>query len=423
VTPAATTEAAKQRDRDETAPVEGTKRARPNGFVCMIAYTVYAFDARVRREAETLAANGFTVRCLTTRSGPSPARFVLNGVEVRELNVPKYRGKSKLAYAASYLWFLVATSAVCLRLLVARELDVVHAHNLPDFLVFAGLLPRLLGRKVVLDVHDSVPETFATKFSRSPLLWRVLCLEERLSALVAHRVICVNHPQRDTLVTRGIPKAKTLVSMNAPDPAIFTRTPMVQRGEERDGAFNLVYHGTMSERLGVDLLIRAVAQLQHRLPHARLHLWGAGDDIERFQDLVQALGVGERVSFSPKGFALHELPQRLRSMHVGVVGNRRSAAGDLMLPVKLLEYVSLDIPAIVPRLPTIEHYFTDDMVWYYEPDSVGSLSEAILQLYSRPDVRSEQAARARAFIERHGWERQGAELVAEYQALVESRNR
>ena len=145
MTPAATTEAEKQRDRDETAPVEGAKRARPNGFVCMIAYTVYAFDARVRREAETLAANGFTVRCLTTRSGPSPARFVLNGVEVRELNVPKYRGKSKLAYAASYLWFLVATSAVCLRLLVARELDVVHAHNLPDFLVFAGLLPRLLG--------------------------------------------------------------------------------------------------------------------------------------------------------------------------------------------------------------------------------------------------------------------------------------
>jgi len=389
----------------------------------MIAYTVYAFDARVRREAETLAANGFTVRCLTTRSGPSPTRFVLNGVDVRELNVPKYRGKSKLAYAASYLWFLVATSAACLRLLIARELDVVHAHNLPDFLVFAGLLPRLMGRRVVLDVHDSVPETFATKFSRTPLLWRALCLEERLSALVAHKVICVNHPQRDTLVQRGIPKAKTLVSMNAPDPKIFTRMPIVQRGEEPDGSFNLVYHGTMSERLGVDLLICAVAELQHKLPNARLHLWGSGDDLERFQGLVKELGVGERVSFNPKGFALHELPQQLRSMHVGIVGNRRSAAGDLMLPVKLLEYVSLDIPAIVPRLRTIEHYFTEDMVTYYEPDSVGSLSQATWQLSLRPEARREQAARARAFIERHGWERQGAELVAEYQALVESRKR
>ena len=43
--------------------------------------------------------------------------------------------------------------------------------------------------------------------------------------------------------------------------------------------------------------------------------------------------------FRPKGLPLHELPRHLRSMDVGVVGNRRSAAGDLMLPVKLMEYV------------------------------------------------------------------------------------
>lgn len=389
----------------------------------MIAYTVYAFDARVRREAETLAASGFHVRCLTTRSGPSPTRFVLNGVEVQELNVPKYRGKSKLAYAASYVWFLVATSAACLRLLIDGELDVVHAHNLPDFLVFAGLFPRLMGRKVVLDVHDSVPETFATKFSRSPFLWRALCLEERLSALVAHKVISVNHPQRETLVGRGIPAAKILVSMNAPDPKIFRQASSVRRAEAPDPNFNLVYHGTMSERLGVDLLIRAVAELRDQLPDARLHLWGSGDDLERFQALVEQLRAGDRVSFNPKGVALHDLPQHLRSMHVGLVGNRRSAAGDLMLPVKLLEYVSLEIPTIVPRLRTIEHYFNEDMVRYYEPESVASLTQAIVQLHSRPAERFEQAVRARAFIERHGWERQGAELVAEYRTLVGSRHR
>ena len=64
----------------------------------MIAYTNYAFDARVRREAETLASQGFRVRCLTTKNGGAPARFVLDGVEVQELRVPKYRGKSTRAY-------------------------------------------------------------------------------------------------------------------------------------------------------------------------------------------------------------------------------------------------------------------------------------------------------------------------------------
>ena len=123
----------------------------------------------------------------------------------------------------NYSWQTVESEAPCrLPCTIETRYDLaVHVHNLPDFLVLAGLVPRLAGRKVVLDVHDSIPETFATKFSGSSTLWKVLCLEERLSTLLAHRVICVNDPQRDTLVGRGISASKTFVSMNVPDPAIF----------------------------------------------------------------------------------------------------------------------------------------------------------------------------------------------------------
>ena len=122
------------------------------GHVCMIAYTNYVTDARVRREAETLATHGFRVLCLTATNGDEPRRFELDGVEVRELRIPKYRGKSTSSYIRSYLRFLWSSSVVCIRLLRQRQLDVVHVHNLPDFLVLAGLLPRLTGCKVVLDV-------------------------------------------------------------------------------------------------------------------------------------------------------------------------------------------------------------------------------------------------------------------------------
>src|SRR5215471_4834730 len=87
---------------------------RVKGHVCMVAYTDYRIDARVRREAETLASNEFGVVCLTTKNGGTPARFNVDGVEVRELGVPKYRGKSTFAYTLSYLRFLGAASVVCL---------------------------------------------------------------------------------------------------------------------------------------------------------------------------------------------------------------------------------------------------------------------------------------------------------------------
>lgn len=410
----------------EAAPVSREHAGAPVGdvadrpHVCMIAYTFYPFDARVRREAETLASQGYRVRCLTTKTAKSKATStVLEGVEVRELGVPKYRGKNKLAYIASYVAFLCAASISCLGYVLKDELDVVHAHNLPDFLVLAGLIPRALGRKVILDVHDSIPETFSTKFSGTSLLWKALCLEERLSAAVAHRVICVNEPQRAALVDRGVPVSKTFVSMNVPDPRIFERQPVTQpAGGE---AFRLVYHGTMVDRLGVDLVIRAVARLRERVPGIHLHLWGNGDDLARFQALAHELAVNDRVEFRPQGYPLEALPDQLRMMDVGVVGNRRSTAADLMLPVKLLEYVALQIPAVVPRLRTIEHYFSDDMVTYFEPENVDSLSEAICRLWADAERRRQQRVRASQFLARHGWEQQGPQLVTMYRELVGKR--
>lgn len=386
----------------------------------MIAYTNYAFDARVRREAETLVAHGYHVVCLTTSNGRPSRQFSLRGVEVHELGVAKYRGRSPLAYLASYLRFLLSLSVVCVRLLLRGDLDVVHVHNLPDFLVLAGLLPRLAGRKVVLDVHDSVPETFASKFGASSFMRWTLCLEERLSALVAHQVICVNHLQRDTLVARGVPYGKTFVSMNVPDPRIFDRAAP-RRMRPRGGAeFNLVYHGTMAHRLGVDLIIQAVARLRSRIPRLRLHLWGDGDDLAAFQELARELDLDDCILFAPEGVPIEELPERLAEMDLGVLANRRSAACQLMLPVKLLEYVALRVPAVAPRLRTIQHYFANDMVAYYDAEDVDSMADAIHALYATPDVRSRQAERARGFLREYGWERQGAELVNLYQGLMGS---
>jgi glycosyltransferase involved in cell wall biosynthesis len=177
----------------------------------------------------------------------------------------------------------------------------------------------------------------------------------------------------------------------------------------------------MVERLGVDLVIRAVGQLQDRIPGIRLHLWGNGDDLEKFKSLAQSLRLEDKVLFKPKGFPVDELPRHLRSMDVCVVGNRRSVACDLMLPVKLMECVALRIPTVMPRMKTIEHYFAEDMVAYYEPEDVQALADCLYRLYREPETRRRQAERAAEFLAEYGWERQSTELVAFYQGIVENR--
>jgi len=82
----------------QTVDVSKPVGARREPHVCMVAYSDYVFDARIRREAETLASNGFRVTCFKLRNGAARERYTLNNVDVRELSVPKYQGKSRAAY-------------------------------------------------------------------------------------------------------------------------------------------------------------------------------------------------------------------------------------------------------------------------------------------------------------------------------------
>ena len=70
----------------------------------------------------------------------------------------------------------------------------------------------------------------------------------------------------------------------------------------------------------------------------------------------------------------------------------------------LLEYVTLNIPVVVPRLPTVQYYFSDEMVSYFEPEDSDALAVSILALYQNSEKRERQAHSARKFLDQFGWE-------------------
>ena len=388
--------------------------------VVMIVYTDYHLDARVRREAETLARTGrFRVSVLTLKRGEKPGVFELQGVHVAEVNEKKYSGKSKFGYVFSYLRFLVLCLGRCTRLLFNGEVDIIHVHNMPDILVFAAAVPRLFGRKLILDIHDSMPETYLAKFTgNASLPYKLLCIEESVSAALAHRVVCVNHVQQEVLEGRGIPFDKITISMNVPDPLFFPAGDGPVPAESTNNTFRMVYHGTIAERLGVDLTVQAVARLSDRIPGLQFHLWSKpGPALDAIEQLSRSLNVGDRVRILRGGVALERLSQELKIMNIGIVSNRRSVATDLMLPVKMLEYIALGIPVVAPTLKCIRYYFTEDMVTFFEPGNVDSMAGAITALYQDPARRQQQAQNARAFLDRYGWENHKNDLIAMYDNL------
>lgn len=377
--------------------------------ICMVAYTNYLSDARPRREAETLARRGDQVDFISLAESSRPSTEIIEGVRLFRLSQMRYRGGSSLSYVLSYVRFLCTATLKLVRLFRKERYDIVYMHTMPDLIVLVGLIPKLFGARIVLNIHDMMPELYMSKFGISeehPLI-RFLKFQEQFSIRLADKVICVHDPHRDVLCKRGAPRAKITVLPNVPDPLVFRSDGLSPKTEN---SFRIVYHGTIARRLGLDLAVSAFAKAASSCPNARLEIFGDGDAGNELEAQIKASGVEDRISFSKKLFSVSSIAQMIQGASVGIIPNRRDVSTDYMLPVKLLEYVHLGIPVIAPRLLAIQYYFGENQVVYYQPGHVDELADSICRLYADPGKRAELALNSAEFAKKFNWDTLKEEL-------------
>jgi glycosyltransferase involved in cell wall biosynthesis len=374
-------------------------------YICMVAYATHT-DERIRREAESLVARGDSVDYICLGDEQHMAPEFQHGVRIIQITVSRYQGSSILSYIASYIQFFLKASIKLAYLQLKNSYDVVQVHTMPDFMVFAAAIPKLLGAKIVLDIHDLMPELFQSKFGFSdkhPSI-RFITWIERISVRFADRAIAVHKPHLEALCRHGNPCDKFSILLNVPDMRMFPldeRLPIIP-----NSSFDLIYHGTVSRRHGLEVAIRAISALKGKIKNLKLSVIGAGDDMDRLSKLVDELDLREHVSITSTWMPIEQLGPIIRRANVGVVPILADEFTRYMLPVKLLEYVGLSIPVICSRTPTIEAYFDDSMVQYTSPGSVNELATGILYLYENPDRRAELKSNSSKFNLEYNWEKQ-----------------
>jgi len=382
---------------------------------CMVVYAYYPHtETRVQRQAEALVRAGFDVDvvCLRDRGEAPRARY--RGVHVHRLPVSVEK-RSLARQFGSYLHFLVRAGAHLARLQRAHPYHSVQVHNLPDFLVFSALVPKLAGVPVVLDLHDLMPEFFAGRFGGAQdltpsrrLVASAIAWQERMSCRFADHVVTVSDHWRDALIARGVTPSRCSVVMNVADEEIFGRARPSAVGPRR---FELVYHGTVTYRYGLDLALEAVAKLATEIPEIHLTILGRGDLMAELFARRAQLGIEHFVDLRDEYVVAEELPAALGGADVGIVPYRDDVFTDGLLPTKLMEYAVMGLPCVAARTQAISSYFAGTMVEFFQPGDADSLANAIRRLYDDREHRRALARGARRFTERYSWERLGAEYV------------
>jgi len=382
----------------------------PSLHVGTITFDWYPFDPLVRRLAEAATDGGSSVDVICLRQPDEKRAEVYNGVHIYRMPMNRGFGQSLPATILSWCWFLLLAGATITRLHFKQAYDVIHVHNMPDFLVFAALIPRLLGVKVILDVQDVSPELMAAKAKgrKRRLVTTLAIWQERASTAFAHHVVTVGRPFEELLLQRGVPREKLSVILNSADPKLF---PPSYRNRERaseefptgERPLILMYHGTLAQRNGLDTAIRAMALALRTVPHLRLDIKGRGEHLPFLRQLAQELGIAEHVVFSGP-CPTEEIVDFVVHGDIGIIPYRSDGFMDLVLPTKAYEFAWMHRPMIASNTPSIRSMFRPQSLVLCDPTKPEDFAAAIIDLYQHPEKRTRMIAQAAADYTPYRWE-------------------
>jgi len=365
----------------------------------------------MRKEAEALAEAGHSVDVLCLRDQPQQAlRERVHGVNVYRLPMQHQR-RGKLYYVYEYLASFILLSLFLSWLHLRRRYDVIVISNMPDLLVFAATLPKLLGAKVVFDLHECMPEIFMVKYGigpRHPVARLLIGIEQAALAFADYALTCTEEMKR-IFVARGARADKFAIFLNTSNEAIFRPLELIQ--PPTPDTFTLITHGSIEDRYGHATAIRAVALLRPHIPGLRFDIFGDGTARQKMERLAHDLGVQDIVRFH--GYVpIDDLVTAINRADIGVVTIEQRPEMRWVHTTKMFDYLAMRKPVVVTRSSALEDYFADACLTYFDQNSPEALAEAVMTLYRDPELRQDRVRNASAVYATLRWSVQAVEFVA-----------
>jgi glycosyltransferase involved in cell wall biosynthesis len=362
--------------------------------ICVIRQYYYPVDVRVRRELQALAAAGYDVDIICVRRAGELRLERQGRITIHRFGIPSHR-RGQLQYLLQYAAFFAVAAVVATVLHLRHRYELVQVNTMPDGLVFAALVPRLLGARILLDLHECMPEFYAVKFGKGldhPVVRMAARLEQAAIRFADHAITCTDQ-MRDAIAARGVGHDRLDVIVNSANEEEFDpgRYPDVDR---QPGAFRIICHGAIEHRYGIDTIVRAVALLAAELPGLRADIYGEGSAVQEVRALIRELGVGDRITLPGQFVPMDQVLRAIAAADAGVVAIRRDIFRDLTLANKMFEYIAMRKPAIVSRTRSVEAYFGDFCFEMFESGDAQDLAGAIRRLYRDPERRAALVSQA-----------------------------
>jgi glycosyltransferase involved in cell wall biosynthesis len=300
--------------------------------------------------------------------------------------------------------------------LECREYDVIHFRS-----NFEGL-PILRGRKgaaLVFEVNGLPSIELKYRYPGSEddrELMRKLEAQERACVAGADLIVTPSSVTREFLLrARGAAAEKVAVIPNGADAELFYPGSLLRARDE----YRLLYFGTLASWQGVEVAVRAAAQVEGAV--LRVIGTGTGARKNALAGLAAKLGAADRISIEGSVSQV-ELAQALAwcdAVLAPLVWNDRNVLQGCC-PLKVLEGMAAGRPVIASDLRVVRELGThEEHLLLTEPGSVDSVVAAIERLRGDAVLSAQLAANGRRLVEqRYTWAHSVDSLVDAYGSFI-----
>lgn len=356
-----------------------------------------AHDVRIfRKQAKTLAVAGYEAVIVA----PHDQKQVEGVVRIHGIQKPRNRAER-----------MFLTVWRVLRAALAEKASLYHFHD--SELIPVGVFLKLIGKRVIYDVHENVPEDVRTKAyiprPLRPLMAYLVMLFQRVAAQVLDAIVAAT-----PAIARDFPVRKTRVIQNFPILGELV-TPGSLAYEERDPV--VTYVGGITEVRGIREMVEAMGMIPENRA-AKLLLAGEFASQALVESLSRSSG-WKRVE-ALGWLSRSQVADVLGCSRLGIVvfhplGNHIEAQ-----PNKLFEYMSAGIPVLASDFPLWRQLVEDaGCGLVVDPRDPKAIATAITWILDHPD-QAEQMGKsgAAAVRNRYNWQIESRELLRLYESLL-----
>jgi len=361
--------------------------------VCILTTVHIPFDTRIfHKEAKTLVKAGYDVTLIAQHN----KNEVVDGVKI--IALPKPRNRFMRIFGLTWRNLFLA---------LCQRADIYHFHD-PE-LIIVGIILRLLGKKVIYDVHEDVPKQILNKdwienVSIRKITAFVMNIIEQIGAFLFNRIV-VATPD----IAKKFSKKKTVILRNFPILKLIDNTGLANCKKNKP---IIIYAGGLTKVRGIKEIVQAMKYIGDRAELWLLGKWESEKYKKECEDL-EGWKYTEYIGFKN----LQEVYSFMKSSDIGMINflpiENHLKAG----PNKPFEYMTCSLPIVMSNFPYWQEIFRDCAL-FAKPYDSKDIAEKVLYLLDNPDEAKELGKKGRKLIEeKYSWEAESKKLLEMYDNL------